>query len=365
MNQDDNTDNPVETNLGPGEPSPRQASNSATPDPARNEERGLDPAGVGERSRFRDLVAQNNAGQAIMIEGYAVPSSLAATAIPEPYWLPPQSRSMVGMLADFGGAALVAGVVALFATGELPTPWNNTVSGKTEERFTDAATRADSPPDKLEPSLPAPPQASVAAARLKPESQSAGLVAAPPSASVTTAQPADAALNQSPSTVLGASTDFNEADKSQPTTAAISPTESSVRTSLPFVQFIIARELQSELKRVGCDPGNIDGDWNAASRRALENFNEHAGTNLDVEVANFSALSVVRSRMSRICPVACDRGSRVRGSRCLEVETQSVRRTADRNHMKRRRSTPSATRMPVGATTSRDARSEPARTNLR
>jgi hypothetical protein len=50
---------------------PRQLTawlSSATPDPAGNEERGLDPASVGERGRFRDLVAQNNVGQAIMIE---------------------------------------------------------------------------------------------------------------------------------------------------------------------------------------------------------------------------------------------------------------------------------------------------------
>jgi hypothetical protein len=91
--------------------------------------------------------------------------------------------------------------------------------------------------------------------------------------------------------------------------ATVAPTEPSARPSSLFVRFIIARELQGELKRVGCDPGNTDGDWNAPSRRALENFNKHAGTKLDVRVANLNALGVIRSRMSRICPLACDRGS--------------------------------------------------------
>jgi hypothetical protein len=364
MIRGDDMRSPVERILGPGEPLAVYASNSAPPDPARSEEHGLKTTAdrVDEHDRLRKPVVQHDLNPAIKIEGYLVPGSLTAPAIREPYWLAAPSRSMAGILVDFGSAAVVAAVVTLFATGQVPPLWNIGASGKAEQRSGDASTRAAPASSKLELSLPPLSQSSATATRPEPEVR---MVASPAFAAATAAPPPDPALNQSPSTVLGASTDFNEADKSQPTTAAISPTESSARTSLPFGQFIIARELQGELKRVGCDPGNIDGDWNAASRRALENFNEHAGTNLDVEVANFSALSVVRSRMSRICPVACDRGSRVRGNRCLEVETQSVRRTADRNHMKRRRSTLSATRMAVGATTSRDARSEPARTNLR
>jgi hypothetical protein len=269
------------------------------------------------------------------------------------------------MLLDFGVAAVVAAVVALFVTGKLPISWSLATSGKTTERPADATAHTVSAPSKFAPSSLALVQSSAATARAQPEGQSARMVVALASTASTTAPPADAASSPSPQPVLGPATNSEEAGKGQQTYAAVSATEPSGRASPVSVELTIARELQGELKRVGCDPGNIDDDWNAASRRALENFNEHAGTNLDVEVANFSALSVVRSRMSRICPVACDRGPGVRGNRCLEVETQSVRRTADRNQMKRRRSTSSATRMPVGATTSRDARSEPARTNLR
>jgi hypothetical protein len=118
--------------------------------------------------------------------------------------------------------------------------------------------------------------------------------------------------------VLGAAAHSDETGKGQQTYAAVSPTEPSGRASPLFVELIIARELQAELKRVGCDPGNIDGDWNAASRRALEIFNKRAGTKLDVRVANLHALSVIRSRTSRICPLACDRGFHVRGDRCVK-----------------------------------------------
>ena len=55
-----------------------------------------------------------------MIEGYRVANSLAPTTMPEPYRLAPPSRPMIGMLLDFGVAAVVAALVALFVTGELP-----------------------------------------------------------------------------------------------------------------------------------------------------------------------------------------------------------------------------------------------------
>jgi hypothetical protein len=253
-----------------------------------------------------------------MIEGHRVSNSLAATTMPEPYRLAPPPRSMVGMLVDFGVAGIVAALVALFVAGELPISWSLAASGRTTERPADATAHAVSRPRRLEPSPPALPPSSTAAARTRPEGQSAGIVVALASVASTTALPADAASSLSRQPVLGAATSSDETSKGQQTYAAVSPTEPSARASSLFAELIIARELQAELKRVGCDPGNIDGDWNAASRRALEIFNKHAGTKLDVRVANLNALSVIGSRTSRICPLTCDRGSRVRGDRCVK-----------------------------------------------
>jgi hypothetical protein len=69
--------------------------------------------------------------QKIMIEGYRVPNSLVATTMPEPYRLAPPSRSMVGILMDFGVAGVVAALVALFVTGALPISWSLATNGKT------------------------------------------------------------------------------------------------------------------------------------------------------------------------------------------------------------------------------------------
>jgi hypothetical protein len=93
-------------------------------------------------------------------------------------------------------------------------------------------------------------------------------------------------------------------------------------------ELVVAHELQPELKRVGCDGGNIDGDWNAASRRALEIFNKRAVTKLDIRVANFNALSLIRSRTLGICPLSCGRGSRVRGDRCANHQVAGGPRNA-------------------------------------
>jgi hypothetical protein len=332
MIRGDDMRSPVERSLGPGEPLAVYASNSAPPDLARSEEHGLKTTAdrVDEHDRLCKPVIQHDSNPAIKIEGYLVPSSLAAPAIPEPYWLAAPSRSMAGILVDFGSAAVVAAVVTLFAAGQVPTLWNIGASGKAEQRSGDASTRAASASSKLELSLPPLSQSSATATRPKPEVR---MVASPAFAAATAAQPPDPALNRSPPPVPSAAAASHEADKSQQT-AAISPTEPSVRASPLSIQFIIARGLQGELSRVGCYSGNIDGDWNAASRRALQNFNKHAGTKLDVEFANLNALGVIRSRMSRICPLVCDRGSRVRGNRCVEIEIASGRRNTDRNHMK-------------------------------
>ncbi|MGE3990992.1 caspase family protein, partial [Pseudorhodoplanes sp.] len=67
----------------------------------------------------------------------------------------------------------------------------------------------------------------------------------------------------------------------------------------------IARELQSELGRVGCDAGAPDGIWGDRSREALDEFNRRAGTDFDTRGASVSALETVRVQRGRICPLIC------------------------------------------------------------
>jgi hypothetical protein len=81
----------------------------------------------------------------------------------------------------------------------------------------------------------------------------------------------------------------------------------------------IARELQAELKRVGCDPGSTDGNWSPRSRDALDQFNRRAGTDLDTRGASVAALEAVRVQRGRICPLICGSGQRSEGDRCVAI----------------------------------------------
>jgi hypothetical protein len=81
----------------------------------------------------------------------------------------------------------------------------------------------------------------------------------------------------------------------------------------------IARDLQVQLKRVGCDPGATDGNWSSKSRDALDQFNQRAGMDLDTRGATVSALEAVKVQRGRICPLTCGSGQRVDGGRCVAI----------------------------------------------
>ncbi|WGD49764.1 caspase family protein [Bradyrhizobium sp. CB1650] len=76
--------------------------------------------------------------------------------------------------------------------------------------------------------------------------------------------------------------------------------------------------LQDELRRVGCNTGAVDGDWNIASQLALELFNKYAGTRFDATIASTDALNVVKSKAGRICPLICESGYRAEGAGCVK-----------------------------------------------
>lgn len=77
--------------------------------------------------------------------------------------------------------------------------------------------------------------------------------------------------------------------------------------------------IQLELRRVGCFSGTADGDWNAISQRALEQYNRFAGTTFDVKLAKSDVLDSIKSRTGRLCPLSCRRGFRAQGDDCVKI----------------------------------------------
>jgi uncharacterized caspase-like protein len=79
----------------------------------------------------------------------------------------------------------------------------------------------------------------------------------------------------------------------------------------------IARLLQFHLKRIGCDPGTVDGKWTDQSTRAMAEFNKRAKANLEVKVASLGALDAVKQQKERLCPLVCSKGFKVEEDRCV------------------------------------------------
>lgn len=117
-----------------------------------------------------------------------------------------------------------------------------------------------------------------------------------------------------------------EAEKNK--VASLGPEVGSQSSAAPspvptMDQSDIARLLQAHLKRVGCDPGNTDGNWNDGSRKALELFNKNASTSFDVKVASLDSLDGVRVKTSRVCPLVCAKTQKPDGDRCVAITCDS------------------------------------------
>jgi uncharacterized caspase-like protein len=93
----------------------------------------------------------------------------------------------------------------------------------------------------------------------------------------------------------------------------------------------LPRSLQTELRRVGCNTGAVDGNWNAAAQKALDLFNKHAGMKLDVKTASVDALDAVKAKANRVCPLICEYGFRADGDRCTKIACRAGYELGDNN----------------------------------
>ncbi|HJU30636.1 MAG TPA: hypothetical protein VJ740_04250, partial [Hyphomicrobiaceae bacterium] len=80
----------------------------------------------------------------------------------------------------------------------------------------------------------------------------------------------------------------------------------------------IGRQLQMELRRVGCYGGAIDGHWNAATRQGMKTFTDRVNAKLPVERPDPILLALVQSQREPVCVPACAEGPQAAdGGRCL------------------------------------------------
>lgn len=91
----------------------------------------------------------------------------------------------------------------------------------------------------------------------------------------------------------------------------------------------LARDLQLELKRVGCYEGEVDGQWGPGSRRAMMAFMDRVNATLPVDQPDHILLTLVQGQSAGACGKECPGGQVLSGGRCLPkaVVAQAERRS--------------------------------------
>jgi hypothetical protein len=75
------------------------------------------------------------------------------------------------------------------------------------------------------------------------------------------------------------------------------------RTLIPTGRAAIGRQLQRELKRVGCYDGNLNGEWTRPTRQAMNAFIDRVNAKLPTNVPDGVLLALVQA-----CPTSSSRG---------------------------------------------------------
>lgn len=70
----------------------------------------------------------------------------------------------------------------------------------------------------------------------------------------------------------------------------------------------LSSAIQTELRRVGCYKGEVDGDWGQASQRAMKDFNERVNATLPTAQPDYILLTLLQGHAAQACGVACPMG---------------------------------------------------------
>ncbi len=105
---------------------------------------------------------------------------------------------------------------------------------------------------------------------------------------------------------------------------------SSTRAQSSAARYELARNIQRELRRVGCYWGRIDGSWGMGSKRSMGEFMERVNAALPLEEPDIVFLSLLKAHPSETCGRSCPAGQSLDGAgRCLPdvILAQKAKRT--------------------------------------
>ena len=78
--------------------------------------------------------------------------------------------------------------------------------------------------------------------------------------------------------------------------------------SVPKDRVTMSRQLQTELRRVGCYDGDVNGVWTRESRQAMSAFIDRANATLPVDEPDGILLTLVRTYDGKVCGERCPAG---------------------------------------------------------
>jgi hypothetical protein len=79
----------------------------------------------------------------------------------------------------------------------------------------------------------------------------------------------------------------------------------------------LVRDLQRELKRVGCYAQEINGEWTPGTRRALTDFTDRVNAALPIERPDPAQLILLQRHPEIVCRETCRFGESLADNRCL------------------------------------------------
>ena len=95
----------------------------------------------------------------------------------------------------------------------------------------------------------------------------------------------------------------------------------------------LTRDLQKELKRVGCFEGEVNGTWTPASKKAMSAFMDRVNATLPVEDPDYILLTLVQGHAAQACGKGCPPGQGLSGDgRCQPraILAQTARKSDER-----------------------------------
>ena len=101
-------------------------------------------------------------------------------------------------------------------------------------------------------------------------------------------------------------------------TIAQRPSEPAKAAPMPRDRDAIGRELQKELRRVGCYDGELNGAWTTSTKQAMKLFMDRVNASLPTDEPDSILLTMVRGYQDRVCGKPCPVGQGLGdGGRCV------------------------------------------------